>query len=1590
MSTLYPRGGYQFRLVVILICLNSAQAIIAWISKPENRSLATGQDLILSCQAVSVNESDLSVSLSFQWYFNDSKVQDKLARFSNNSLFVPNLAEQDFGFYTCFVSRIKRNYIGDPGFVLESVSASGLVIKSYIDPFLLQPTSVFAGLGDTVVLTCVTGRSSPDIEVRWLRNGQEFQKGSQQVSSFGDYDVTGLSVQLSMKLTLVTSQDIYGSYVCQAKNQILSKTVWSQKANITYIGTPGGNLPVILWNLPASLILREGLNFILPCLTEPSKELPRVSWYRGGSPVPVTGTVFMLSNNSLGFFPFHTINDGNYSCVAVNSAGQTQSPNISLTAAYLAVTFNKQPSDLLSLLGNNVTLMCEPPDSSPAANVSWYKDYSIVNSSSNRIRTIGHNLLLPSIQYSDAGVYYCVASNNLTSPSTRTSTTATLTVQGPPIIRVPPLNTRLIRGKPLQLTCQVDANPSPETTWLFGGRAVTLSNKVTLIEQGQVLWISDVGKEWDGQFTCVSSNKFGKISADAFVTVIAPPVSLQSIGDLVSNVGDSIDIPCYVVSDPQPSILWFFNGKGINQSNKSSSALRVDYVTAKLAGVYTCLGFNEAGNASSSGSLMVNAAPFLSVPLKDVTAVIGHYVTLTCEFDGLPVPSVYWLFNSSSAGLSNARSSNYNRTLTIGPVTWSNQGVYTCASQNVVGRAESSSFLTVNVPPDISSINFPQAPVKIYTKFVLSCTAFGIPSPLTQWVFQNQTVQSSSNGRVTVTQTGELVVTFALRSDSGLYECWAMSSAGQDHRTATVIVYGAPPPPSLLSTSPVTSDSIILVWAWSDLGDAASRVDQFQISYRERLRSGATAMYPTMYSANETQAVVSGLKAYTAYVFYVSAVNDAGIGDSSNPLTVVTNQSSPSSPINVLVSNISSNTATLRWEQPTVANGVIRLYQLIFKAENSNSDFVSINITSPQLPSVEIFISPLLPYTQYTAQVRAANIENGRELWGSFSPYLTFQTLASKPTSPPQNVQGVAVDPYSIQVAWQAIPTARQNGPILYYNITCQDINSQLRLISSVDKSVTNVTIFGLLPWRQYSIQVFGVNEAGAGPAYVASSVWTLPLAPIAAPTELKISQYFSRSLQLIWKPLAVSLQTCNITAYRLQYRVQGNIEWLDHLIPSNLSSLYSGGFVGFFLDSLMPWTLYQLRVAVVCEAVSPGTGPFTYPVSAQTLQEISSPVTNVSYDVGSDSILLSWQPPNYPRGEVTGYEVSLQVKNSSPVTNVTNLVMTTFTTVTLESLHPETNYSISLVAVNKAGAGEPVFIKFKTTAQSTSVQPQATELSTEHLTVITYETTNVTGFFLAQQNDLPIKQNLAAIVAGSIVGTIALVIFTVFVCIKCIKYRKKQRLNYAVNTESENGDPVSTYRPLESATSPAQSFTPSLIVTDCSVTKSAQVTKQQSDWIVTTTQPYPPSALTENVPVIKEEDSNFSSPNIIQEKQKQKGHLSLPKLSISHAYSKLEEDMPGAVAQDVQGYDNLGFASHVTKEKKSSSFLSIPSTSAVNFDTDSISSETLQRKHRMRIESAAAIAFMRSHQGLPIDDIDVLIENEIESEVIFNERTAL
>ncbi|XP_005111737.1 RNA polymerase II holoenzyme cyclin-like subunit [Aplysia californica] len=132
---------------------------------------------------------------------------------------------------------------------------------------------------------------------------------------------------------------------------------------------------------------------------------------------------------------------------------------------------------------------------------------------------------------------------------------------------------------------------------------------------------------------------------------------------------------------------------------------------------------------------------------------------------------------------------------------------------------------------------------------------------------------------------------------------------------------------------------------------------------------------------------------------------------------------------------------------------------------------------------------------------------------------------------------------------------------------------------------------------------------------------------------------------------------------------------------------------------------------------------------------------------------------------------------------------------------------------------------------------------------------------------------------------------------------------------------------------------------------------------------------------------SNDHGRDVKEEKSSNHRRLTLPRLSISATYSKLEEDggdSEGSVAsQGKQGIENPGFVEARPDVRQSH-------VSVTSDDTVSIASDTLKRRNRMRSESAAAIAVLRSSQTVVDADTDMLMSNDISSEVVFNERTEL
>ncbi|GFO09658.1 endonuclease-reverse transcriptase, partial [Plakobranchus ocellatus] len=494
-------------------------------------------------------------------------------------------------------------------------------------------------------------------------------------------------------------------FQCRAWNPVLQEFELSKHAEISNKVKPSSDLPVILWDQPPVLVVGEGHDLVLPCKSTESTEPTKVSWYLGRYRVDESKRVYALSDsdNNLGFFPIRPQDSGQYSCRAQNSKGTVESPALDLVVAYLNIEFAVQPSNTFSVYGASAVLHCEPPDSIPVAQVFWYKDYLPLNlqaeENKGRLMLVGKgDLHLTSVQKSDNGLYYCEAYNNFTTPTSRASRQARLTVEGPPMIKVPPIRTEILKGTLLQLKCLVDADPTPVVMWMFEGRLIEASSMVSFVNRSQALIISNVDKSWEGWFTCRALNSYGNISADAFVTVIVPPESLRAIGNLVVTAGLPIRIPCPVLSDPMPEILWFYNNVQVYPKDMGApSTLRwrvdspdlyLDEAVPENAGNFTCVGINKGGSASSSGSLVVHTSPAVKVsPLKS-TAVIGQTVTLTCVADGLPTPTIVWKFNTSLDLPMEVELSEDKETLTLKSLSWKSVGIYTCEGENIVGQGQ--------------------------------------------------------------------------------------------------------------------------------------------------------------------------------------------------------------------------------------------------------------------------------------------------------------------------------------------------------------------------------------------------------------------------------------------------------------------------------------------------------------------------------------------------------------------------------------------------------------------------------------------------------------------------------------------------------------------------------------------------------------------------------------------------------------------------------------------------------------------------------------------------------------------------------------
>uniref|UniRef100_A0A7N8XBY3 protein-tyrosine-phosphatase n=1 Tax=Mastacembelus armatus TaxID=205130 RepID=A0A7N8XBY3_9TELE len=160
------------------------------------------------------------------------------------------------------------------------------------------------------------------------------------------------------------------------------------------------------------------------------------------------------------------------------------------------------------------------------------------------------------------------------------------------------------------------------------------------------------------------------------------------------------------------------------------------------------------------------------------------------------------------------------------------------------------------------------------------------------------------------------------------------------------------------------------------------------------------------------------------------------------------------------------------------------------------------------------------------------------------------------------------------------------------------------------------------------------------------------------------------------------------VTHYIIQYRAKSpdsKYETVDDITTTRYS-----------IGGLYPNTEYEIRVSAVNTI---GQGPPSEPVETRTGEQApASPPRNIQAQIISqNTMMVRWEEPEEPNGQIKGYRVYYTMDNSQPMSlwqihNVQDSIITT-----IQSLVPQETYTIKVLAFTSVGDGpfsEPIHVK--------------------------------------------------------------------------------------------------------------------------------------------------------------------------------------------------------------------------------------------------------------------------------------------------------
>ncbi|XP_019730955.1 hemicentin-1 isoform X2 [Hippocampus comes] len=622
-----------------------------------------------------------------------------------------------------------------------------------------------------VTLECKSDAVPPPT-LSWLKDGQPLQVSARvRVLSEGRY------LQINMAGLSDKAQ-----YTCMASN-IVGRTTREFNLNV--------NVAPTIKDGPQTVAVRINEPVVLECVVS-GVPAPQVTWRKHGTTLAGNNSRYtFMEDGSLHIHSAQVTDTGRYLCMATNPAG-TQRKRVDLEV-YVPPSILDGRTNVTVTVNVQTTLACEA-SGIPKPSVIWMKNGRAINTDQNqnmyRLLTSGSLVVIaPTVE--DTALYECVVSNE----AGKDARSINLTVQVPPSIADEPTDLVVTRLSPVVIACTASGIPDPTIHWSKDGvKMLDLGHGYRILHTGQVE-ISSAELSHAGRYSCTAKNTAGSTHRHVQLTVQELPVIHSHPSSLEVILNNTIVLPCRATGSPRPTITWQKEGINIHTTGGSFTvlphgSLQITKASVSNSGTYICVAQNPAGTALGKTKLRVQVPPVISSETQNYLAPVDSSVTLQCQSDGIPPPSVTWHKEGQPLGESVRQRVLGSGSLQVAFIQPEDTGIYTCTAANSAGTTSLEMSLTVQIPPSILDLE-PEVVVVESNQAQLACLVKGVPQPTLSWQ-KDGVLLGVGTGEYTILPSGELVIDAAQPGDAGSYTCVASNELGHDSRTVSLSVHTYP------------------------------------------------------------------------------------------------------------------------------------------------------------------------------------------------------------------------------------------------------------------------------------------------------------------------------------------------------------------------------------------------------------------------------------------------------------------------------------------------------------------------------------------------------------------------------------------------------------------------------------------------------------------------------------------------------------------------------------------------------------------------------------------------------------------------------